>query len=440
MTARGLIIAGTRSGVGKTTITLAVLAALARRGIAVRAAKAGPDYIDPAFHAAATGAASVNLDSWAMPPPLLDGLVAEIVNDAELLVIEGVMGLFDGITGVPGRIGATADIAARFRLPVLLLLDVAGQSQSAAAVVRGFASHEPAVRIAGVILNRVGSERHRVLVADAIAGLGIPILGAVPREETVALPERHLGLVQAGEHRDLAMRLDQLATLAERHIDLAAVVASSTQTTLPAVDPTSALAPPGQRIALASDAAFTFIYPHVLQGWRRAGAEIVTFSPLNDEPPPENCDCCWLPGGYPELHAGPLADAQRFRSGLARFAKTRSVHGECGGYMVLGQGLEDAERVRHAMTGLLGHATSFAGRRLNLGYREARLLCDGPLGSAGTVVRGHEFHYAALITAGNEAPFVELHDGQGRPLGPSGGRRGHVTGGFFHVIAQQKPQ
>jgi cobyrinic acid a,c-diamide synthase len=375
-----------------------------------------------------------------MPPPLLDGLVAEIVNDAELLVVEGVMGLFDGITGVPGRTGATADVAARFRLSVLLVLDVAGQSQSAAAVVRGFASHDPAVRIAGVILNRVGSERHRVLIADAIAGLGIPILGAVPREETVALPERHLGLVQAGEHRDLAMRLDQLATLAERHIDLAAVVASSTQTTLPAVDPTSALAPPGQRIALASDAAFTFMYPHVLQGWRRAGAEIVTFSPLNDEPPPESCDCCWLPGGYPELHAGALAGAQRFRSGLARFAETRSVHGECGGYMVLGQGLEDAERVRHGMTGLLGHATSFAGRRLNLGYREARLLCDGPLGSAGTIVRGHEFHYAALITAGNEAPFAELHDGQGRPLGPSGGQRGHVTGSFFHVIAQQKPQ
>jgi cobyrinic acid a,c-diamide synthase len=440
MTARGLIIAGTRSGVGKTTITLAVLAALARRGIAVRAAKAGPDYIDPAFHAAASGAASVNLDSWAMPPPLLDGLVAEIVNDAELLVIEGVMGLFDGITGVPGRTGATADIAARFRLPVLLVLDVAGQSQSAAAVLRGFASHDPAVRIAGVILNRVGSERHRVLVADAIAALGIPILGAVPREETVALPERHLGLIQAGEHRDLAMRLDQLATLAERHIDLAAVVASSTQTTLPAVDPTSALAPPGQRIALASDAAFTFMYPHVLQGWRRAGAEIVTFSPLNDEPPPESCDCCWLPGGYPELHTGALAGAQRFRSGLARFAETRSVHGECGGYMVLGQGLEDAEHVRHAMTGLLDHATSFAGRRLNLGYREARLLRDGPLGSAGSVVRGHEFHYAALITPGNEAPFVELHDGQGRLLGPSGGQRGHVTGSFFHVIAQQKPQ
>jgi cobyrinic acid a,c-diamide synthase len=440
MTARGLIVAGTRSGAGKTTITLAVLGALARRGIVVRAAKAGPDYIDPAFHAAATGTASVNLDSWAMPPPLLDGLVAEIVDDAELLVIEGVMGLFDGIAGIPGCTGATADIAARFRLPVLLVLDVAGQSQSAAAVVRGFASHDSAVRIAGVILNRVGGERHRALVADAIAALDIPILGAVPRDETIALPERHLGLVQAGEHRDLAVRLDQLAALAERHIDLSALVASAEKMTPPASGKISKLAPPAQRIALAADAAFSFTYPHVLQGWRQAGAEIVTFSPLADEPPPESCDCCWLPGGYPELHAGALASAQRFRSGLARFAESRSVHGECGGYMVLGQGLEDADHVRHAMAGLLGHATSFAERRLNLGYREARLLCDGPLGSAGTIVRGHEFHYAAVISAGGEAPFVELHDGQGRPLGLSGGRRGHVTGSFFHVIAQQTPR
>jgi cobyrinic acid a,c-diamide synthase len=201
-----------------------------------------------------------------------------------------------------------------------------------------------------------------------------------------------------------------------------------------------ALAPPGQRIALASDPAFTFVYPHILDGWRRAGAEIITFSPLNDEPPPESCDCCWLPGGYPELHAGALASADSFRPGLARFAETRAVHGECGGYMVLGEGLEDAGGARHAMTGLLGHATSFVTRTLHLGYREARLLSDGPLGPAGTTVRGHEFHYAALISGAGEAPFADLYDGQGRPLGPSGGRRGRVSGSFFHAIAQERPQ
>jgi cobyrinic acid a,c-diamide synthase len=442
---RGLIVAAHRSGAGKTVITLALLAALRRRGVAVRAAKAGPDYIDPGFHAAATGAAGRNLDSWAMPPALLDALVVEALSSAEILVIEGVMGLFDGVAGAPGRCGTTADLAARFALPVLLVLDVAGQSQSAAAVLRGFATHDPAVRIAGVILNRIGSERHRALVSDAIAALqapgAIPILGSVPRSAALELPERHLGLVQAGEHADLALWLDRLADTAERHLDLDAVMASAAPLPSPRLTAsdggtTAALPPPGQRIALAHDQAFSFVYPHVLDGWQRAGAEIVTFSPLADEPPPDDCDAGWLPGGYPELHAGALAAAARFRARLARFAQTRPVHGECGGYMVLGQGLTDADGERHAMTGLLGHATSFAQRKLHLGYREARLLADSPIGSAGTAVRGHEFHYATLISSGDDAPLADLMDGQGRPLGPSGGRRGRVTGTFFHAIAQ----
>jgi cobyrinic acid a,c-diamide synthase len=196
-----------------------------------------------------------------------------------------------------------------------------------------------------------------------------------------------------------------------------------------------ALPPPGQRIALASDAAFTFVYHHVLDGWRRAGAEVVPFSPLADEPPPELCDSCWLPGGYPELHAGKLSAARRFRDGLVRFAASRPVHGECGGYMVLGEGIEDADGARHAMVGLLGHATSFASRMLHLGYREARLLGDGSLGRAGSTLRGHEFHYATLVPSGNDDALVELLDGQGRSLGSSGGRRGPVSGTFFHAIA-----
>jgi cobyrinic acid a,c-diamide synthase len=436
---RGLIVAAPRSGSGKTVITLALLAALRRRDVTVRAAKTGPDYIDPGFHAAATGAPGRNLDSWAMPPALLDAVLAEAAGTAEILVIEGVMGLFDGVAGPPGRRGTTADLAARFGLPVLLVLDVAGQSQSAAAVVRGFATHDPAVRIAGVVLNRVGSERHQVLVRDAIAALpdSIPILGAVPRAAALALPERHLGLVQAGEHGDLALWLDRLAEMAERHLDLDAVIAGAAPLTpIRRQAATSALPPPGQRIALALDQAFSFVYPHILQGWRDAGAEIATFSPLADEPPPDDGDACWLPGGYPELHAGALAAASRFRAGLARFAQNRPVHGECGGYMVLGQGLTDGDGARHAMTGLLGHATSFAQRKLHLGYREARLISDSPLGPAGGVVRGHEFHYATLVSAGGDAPLADLTDAQGRSLGPSGGRRHRVTGTFFHAIAR----
>jgi cobyrinic acid a,c-diamide synthase len=436
MTARGLIVAAPQSGAGKTTVTLAVLAALARRGVAVRAAKAGPDYIDPAFHAAALGSASVNLDSWAMPLPLLDALAARAADGADVLVIEGVMGLFDGAAGLAGQRGATADLAAHFGLPVVLVLDVARQAQSAAAVVRGFAAHDPAVRIAGVILNRVASDKHRALAADAIAALGISVFGALPREAALALPERHLGLVQAGEHAELGALIDRLAATAERHVDLGAIMAAAAPLRIKTPSgAVPALPPPGQRIALAQDRAFSFVYPHLLEAWRRAAAEIVPFSPLADEPPPERADCCWLPGGYPELHADALAAARRFQSGLQRFAETRPVHGECGGYMVLGESLEDAAGKRHAMVGLLGHTTSFARRKLHLGYRTARLLSDAVLGAQGNTIRGHEFHYASLISAGGDEPLAELADGEGRALGPSGGRRGRVSGTFFHAIA-----
>jgi len=436
MTARGLIVASSRSGSGKTTMTLGLLAALKQRGIAVHAAKAGPDYIDPAFHAAATGAASVNLDSWAMAPGLLDALTGQAAQSADLLVIEGVMGLFDGLAGPPGRTGATADLATRLRLPVLLVLDVSGQSQTAAAVVRGLIVHDPGVRIAGVVLNRVGSGRHRMLVTDAVEALGVPVLGAVPREDALAMPERHLGLVQAQEHGDLAARLDRLAGMAERHLNFDGIVAMAGPLTVAAANYGPALPPPGQRIAVAADPAFTFMYPHLRDGWRNAGAEIVAFSPLADESPPDDCDACWLPGGYPELHAGLLANAHRFREGLRRFGSTRPVHGECGGYMVLGEGLADAQATRHAMVGLLGHATSFAMRKLHLGYREARLLADSALGRAGSVIRGHEFHYATLASPGADEGFLDLTDAQGRPVGHASGRRGHVSGTFFHAIAQ----
>ncbi len=437
MGARGLIVAAPRSGGGKTVATLALLAGLRRRGLTVQAAKAGPDYIDPAFHRAATGRPSFNLDSWAMPPAMLDALVGNGAADADLIVVEGVMGLFDGIEATRGRTGATSDLAARFRLPIVFVVDVSGQSQSAAALVRGFAMHDPDVAIGGVVLNRVGSERHVRFVADAIAPLGVTVLGALSRDDALALPERHLGLVQAEEHGDIAARLDRLADLAERHLDLDAIfaLAASPRIASRGRPESAAIAPPGARIALAKDQAFSFTYAHVLEAWRAAGAEIVPFSPLADEAPPEHCDSCWLPGGYPELHAGRLAAAARFRDGLARFAATRPVHGECGGYMVLGEALEDADGVRHAMAGLLGHVTSFARRKLHLGYRTARLLADSPLGRVGSIVRGHEFHYATLIHTGNDTPLVELEDGQGRALGPSGGRRGSVTGTFFHAIA-----
>ncbi|MPZ59470.1 MAG: cobyrinate a,c-diamide synthase, partial [Rhizobiales bacterium] len=368
----------------------------------------------------------------------IEALIADTASDAEMLVIEGAMGLFDGVPGEPGRSGAAADLAARFNLPVLLVLDVSGQSQSAAAVAAGFANYNPAVRIGGVVLNRLGSDRHRTLIADALKALGIPVLGAIPRDETLILPKRHLGLVQASEHADLAARIGRFADVVERHLDLDAIAAMAAPFVASRAQAHTMLAPPGQRIALASDEAFTFVYAHVLDGWRRAGAEIVPFSPLRDEAPPQDCDACWLPGGYPELHAGRLAAARNFLDGLTRFAQSRPVHGECGGYMVLGETIEDAQGVRHAMAGLLGHATSFAKRKLHLGYRQARLLADGPLGVAGEIVRGHEYHHASITTMGEgDERLVDATDAQGRPVAETGSRRGRVSGTFFHAIARE---
>jgi len=434
---RGLMIAAPRSGSGKTTLTLGLLRAFRRRSVAAVGLKSGPDYIDPAFHAAASGCEGVNLDSWAMAPELMAALVAEATAGRALALCEASMGLFDGVPAPPGRSGASADVAAALGLPVLLVVDVSGQAQSAAAVVKGCAAYDGRLRIAGVVINRVGSERHRRLVTDAIEALGIPVVGSLPRDDKIALPERHLGLVQATETEALDARLEAIADFVEGRLDCGRVLALAGDLKLLGPSGRSAaLRPPGQRIALSRDEAFSFIYPHLVRGWRRAGAEIVAFSPLADEPPPPDCDACWLPGGYPELHAGRLAAARRFMQGLRRFAETKSVHGECGGYMALGQNLVDASGAAHQMAGLLSVRTSFARRSMTLGYREAKLAADCALGGAGTVLRGHEFHYATIADAGSDEPFAFVADAYGGPPRPAGSRRGLVTGSFFHAIAE----
>ncbi len=436
MSARGLIIAAPRSGSGKTTITLGLQRALVRRGLIVRGLKCGPDYIDPAFHAAATGAPSANLDSFAMPEALLARIALNAADHADLVIAEGSMGLFDGVPGAEGHTGASADIAVLLGWPVVLVIDVSGQAQSAAAIALGCIHYDPRITIAGVILNKVASERHARLVGQGMARIGLPVLGGLPREASLILPERHLGLVQAGETQDLHQRLEALADAVSLAVDLDALVAAAGATAMTAPSgATPALPAPGRRIAIARDAAFSFVYPHVEAGWRAAGAELVPFSPLADEPPPDGCDACWLPGGYPELHAGTIAGASRFLAGLCDFAATRPVHGECGGYMVLGRSLIDADGVSHAMAGLLGVETSFARRKMNLGYRRAVLQAGGPLGAAGVGLTGHEFHYATIVAQGDDPPFAMVTDPHGSQAAPAGSRRGNVTGSFFHAIA-----
>jgi cobyrinic acid a,c-diamide synthase len=429
------MIAAPRSGSGKTTLTLGLLRALRGDGVAVVGVKSGPDYIDPAFHAAASGRAGLNLDSWSMPPALIGALAAQAAEGADLVLCEASMGLFDGVPAPIGRSGASADVAAALGLPVVLALDISGQAQSAAAIVKGCMSYDPRIAIAGVVLNRVGSPRHRRLAGEAIEALGVPVLGALPRLDALVLPERHLGLVQAAETNDLDARLDRIGECVRAHVDLAALRACAADLMAPAIVAPIALRPPGQRIAIARDAAFSFIYPHLIAGWRAAGAEARFFAPLADEAPPDDCDFCWLPGGYPELHAGRLAAATRFKTGLRRFAATRAIHGECGGYMALGEALVDADGVTHEMAGLLGLSTSFAKRRMTLGYREIALIGDGALGAAGARFRGHEFHYSTVVATGGDESFAEVADAYGAPPAPTGSRRGRVSGSYFHLIS-----
>ena len=428
----GLVVSAPASGTGKTTLTLGLLAAFRARGVKVHPFKNGPDYIDPAFHTAASGVQSVNLDSWAMPETLLDALVSE-AEGADLILGEGSMGLFDGVVsaGASGM-GASAELATRFGWPVVLVLDVSGQAQSAAAVAHGFRTLNPALPFAGVVLNRVASPRHEALVRAGLEAAGLRVFGALPRRESIRLPERHLGLVQAQEQADLPQILAEAGEFIAAHVDLDALRAAARGRAV-SVAPMR-ITPPGQRIALARDAAFSFVYPHLLAGWRAAGAEIVPFSPLADEAPDPSCDVCWLPGGYPELHAGKLAAAQRFLAGLRAFAATKPVHGECGGYMALGAGLVDASGARHAMAGLLGLETSFARRRMHLGYRLATLLTPMPGFAERARLRGHEFHYASILAA-PDAPLAEVVDANGAPVPETGSRRGLVTGSFFHLIA-----
>lgn len=423
----GLIISAPGSGSGKTTITLGILRALRRRGETVRSAKSGPDYIDARFHEAASGRPCCNLDAWAMAPERIGSLA----SGPQTLIVEGAMGLFDGAP--PDGRGATADLARLLGLPVVLVVDCTSMGHSVAALARGFAAHDPAVTIAGVILNKTGSERHERMLQTALAALGMPVFGAVRRSAALEHPSRHLGLVQASERPDLEAFLDQAADRVEESIDLGALLRVATQARLPAAVSSPRLDPPGQRIGLADDAAFAFAYPHMLDDWRRAGAQITPFSPLANDPVPP-ADFVFLPGGYPELHAGRIASADIFMQSLRKASQTADIYGECGGYMALGDVLVDAEGHRHKMAGLLRLETSFARRKLHLGYR--RLTCGA--GKLAGDWLGHEFHYANTVSA-TGAPLFTARDAEGVALAPMGLNAGRVSGSFAHLIDRAGP-
>ena len=416
----GLIIAAPQSGAGKTTVTLALLRLLSREGIPVRGAKSGPDYIDPRFHQAACGAPCPNLDAWAMSSDRIKALAA---GDG-LLIIEGAMGLFDGAP--PAGKGAVADLARCLALPVILVVDAARMAGSVAPLVAGFAHHDPLVRITGVILNNVGSDRHEAMLRRALAAMDLPVLAALRRDPALTQPSRHLGLVQADERPDLNVFLDTAADALSATLDREALLALAAP--LPDAPPAPRRTPPAQVIAVARDQAFAFAYPHLLRDWQAMGAELRFFSPLADDAVPE-AGFIYLPGGYPELHAGQIAAADRFVTSLQRAAHLTTVYGECGGYMVLGDGLIDAAGTRHAMAGLLRLETSFAARRLHLGYRRLMPL-RGPFSGPHNA---HEFHYATTLKA-EGAPLFQAKDAEGANLPDTGLSRGFVHGSFAHLI------
>ncbi len=428
----GLVVAAPRSGSGKTTVTLGLLAALKRRGLGVAPAKSGPDYIDTTILARAAGREAINLDAWAMRSARLRHIAAAQAADADLLLVEGAMGLFDGAAD---NRGSTADLAAALGLPVILVLDAERQSQSIAALAHGFATWRPEVKVAGLIVNRAASTRHEAMLRNALSALDIPLLGVLPKREALTLPERHLGLVLPGEVARFDAVVQAAAEAMEDFLDLNLLTALSVPSPGAAaggaVGGTGRLPPLGQHIAIARDAAFAFLYPHWLRDWHAAGATISFFSPLADETPDAAADAVFLPGGYPELHGETLAAAENFHAGL-HAARDRGalIYGECGGFMVLGQSLTDKAGIPHRMAGLLPHETRIDRPKRVLGYR--RLTHASPLPFPARL-NGHEFHYSSARRT-HGTPLFEATDALGEALPAMGLVDGRVLGSYAHVI------
>ncbi len=430
----GLVLAAPASSSGKTTLTLALLRALARRNLQVFAGKSGPDYIDTTYHEQATGRVALTFDAWAMSDAqLAEQVLALRAAGARSFVIEGAMGLFDG-GGVAGR-GSTAELASRLGLPIILVIDAARLAHSAPLLHLGIQAMMPSLALAGIIANRVGSARHLEIVRSAIEATGMPLLGSLPRQPDFVLPSRHLGLVPAPELADLERLLERLADQAEQTLAIDSIVSLMRPPRVADLTgPGTPLRPPGQIIALARDAAFAFVYRHMITAWRGQGAEIRFFAPLDDEAPSADADAVVLPGGYPELHAGPLASARRFHAGMTAARDRQAViYGECGGYMVLGQGLA-TKAGRFPMLGLLPHTSSMTEPRLHLGYRYLRTRRPAFLRGCHA---GHEFHYASATTRRGTPPLFTATDADDANPYPAGAVIGKVAGSFAHLICRQ---
>ena len=426
--ARAVVVAAPSSGAGKTTVATGLMGALRRRGTTVAPFKVGPDYIDPGYHTLAAGRPGRNLDPVLVGAERIAPLARHGAAGAEVAVVEGVMGLFDG--RLADGYGSTAQVAALLGAPVVLVVDARGQSRSLAALLHGFRSFDPCVDLAGVVLNRVGSERHEAVLRAAAEEIGVPVLGALPRREALAVPSRHLGLVTAAEHGAAAVAaVDAMAELVAAHVDLDAVVALARP-----LPPGPAWSPPvgagaATRVAVFGGPAFTFGYAEHVEMLAAAGAEVVVVDPLRDEALPDDTAALVLPGGFPEEHVAALGANARLRAAVAALAASGApVHAECGGLLYLCTSLDGAP-----MCGVLPATAAMTGR-LTLGYRDAVALADSPAFPAGSRVAGHEFHRCAVTPRAGTAAWA-WRDGE-----PEGFVLGGVHASFLHTHPAGNPE
>ncbi|MDO0823750.1 cobyrinate a,c-diamide synthase [Desulfosporosinus nitroreducens] len=439
-----IVLAGTHSGVGKTTLATGLMAALKKRERPIQGYKVGPDYIDPSYHAAATGRASRNLDRWLLGDNL-PSVFAQSSRD-QWAVIEGVMGMFDGMSGTAG-FGSTADVAKLLDAPIILIVDASSMSRSVAALVHGFSSYDPQVKLQGVILNRVKSSAQEKILREALSEIQIPVLGVLPKELSLQLPERHLGLVPVGEGGLLEGFIETLSELITKHVDLDQVenimlgapefkkpaLAKETKKTITGTAPNSNGKIEKFRLGLAWDEAFLFYYQDALDLAEHSNAIIIPFSPLHDHSIPEDLDGIMLGGGFPELHLNRLSANISFLDSLREYAASgKPIYAECGGYMYLGKSIQDFEGNELPMAGLIPMKAEMTKRLQGIGYRKGVFREDNFLGPRGTAVQGHEFHYSRVVYDKDYPPAYELFRGNQADR-MEGYARDNIVASYLHL-------